>query len=283
MCYRGLSLIMAPTDIVSDIIYPTMIQTKQMKILVVNHQDDCNAERFQSWLEQAGFQIDNRLGPAGELPDHVQYSTDDIDSNGYCAMIITGSNCNIDDEPSSIWWFPQVEKLVLEAVNQGMPTLGLCLGCQLVAHALGGRIDSCHNQLKGCTKPYGFGATDIHLNALGRSDRLFDKLPETIVMHENHQAYIQKLPDGAELLASSNRCPVEAFRYGRNTYGLQFHPEVSTQTVKGWKPDRINTLVDAGIDWQQIIDRADENDQVNLDQSWQICQNFIAIIQHIAS
>lgn len=102
-------------------------------------------------------------------------------------------------------------------------------------------------------------------------------------MHENHQAYIQKLPGGAELLASSNRCPVEAFRYGRNAYGLQFHPEVSTQTVKGWKPDRINTLVDAGINWQQIIDRADENDQVNLDQSWQICQNFIAIIQHIAS
>lgn len=250
-----------------------------MKILVINHQADCNAERFQPWLEEAGFQIDNRLGPAGQLPNHIHYSTNSPASDHFGAIIVTGGNANISDEPHSIWWFPQVEQLILEAAAQRIPTLGLCLGAQLVAHALGGQIDSCDNQIKACTKPYEFGVVDIHINNVGQHDQLFAGLDPIIRMHENHQACIKRLPDRAELLASSNRCPVEAFRYGRYMYGLQFHPEVNTETVNNWTKKRVNELIDAGIDWSLVIKRASHFMYSNEAASRQICHNFAQIIR----
>lgn len=250
-----------------------------MKILVINHQADCNAERFQPWLEEAGFQIDNRLGPAGQLPNHIHYSTDSPASDHFAAVIIAGGDANVGDEPHSVWWFPQVEQLIIEATAQRIPVLGLCLGAQLIAHALGGQIDSCNNQLKYCTKPYEFGVADIHLSKSGQSDLLFKGLGSTISMHENHQAYIKQLPDRAELLASSDRCPIEAFRYGCYTYGLQFHPEANTETVNNWTKKRVNELIDAGIDWSLVIKRASHFMHDNEAASRQICHNFAQIIR----
>ena len=249
-----------------------------MKILVINHQADCSAERFQPWLEAAGFQIDNRLGPAGQLPNHIHYSTNSPASDHFCAVIITGGDANVGDPPHSVWWFPQVEQLIRESLTQDIPVLGICLGAQLVAHALGGQIDSCNNQLKTCAKPYEFGLTDIYLNRAGLGDPLFASLSRDLIMHENHQAHIAKLPDGAELLASSELCPVEAFRCGCYIYGTQFHPEVSADTINDWKPETINRLTEAGINWQAIVERSHRDANANLTASQQLCRNFINII-----
>lgn len=253
-----------------------------MKILVINHHKSYNAERFQPWLEEAGFEIDNRLGAIGQLPQHVYYSTDSLAHDHFAAMIVTGGGYNLDGSGGA-WWLPHTGKLMREAIQQDMPVLGICLGGQLLAYTLGGQVDGCHCQIKSCTKPFEYGLTDIHLTQAGQDDPLFVGLGRDIIMHENHQAYIAELPNGAELLARSDRCPVEAFRYGQNAYGIQFHPEVAADTIDNWSQAKIQHLIEAGVDWPAIVARRNSSDvDANLTASRQICNNFANIVQNRA-
>lgn len=249
-----------------------------MKILVVNHRQNHNAGRFQAWLEEAGFEIDNRLGAAGQLPAHIHYSIDSPAHDHFAAMIVTGGGYSLRGTGGA-WWIPHIGALIREAIQQDIPILGICFGGQLLAYTLDGKIDGCHNDIKFCSKPYEYGLTDIHLTQAGCEDPLFAGLPTDIVMHENHQAYIQQIPDGAILLANSNRCPTEAFRYGKTAYGIQFHPEVEPNVIDQWSPAEVQDLIEAGVNWQAIVDRRYSHDsEANLIASRRICGNFANIV-----
>ncbi len=113
--------------------------------------------------------------------------------------------------------------LINDAIKQNRPVLGVCLGAQIVAAALGAKVDR---------NPRGkeIGWHPIRLEAAASDDRLMRGLPETITPFHWH-GDIFDLPAGAVSLASSDKTPCQAFRYGEKTYAFQFHFEVTALSV----------------------------------------------------
>jgi GMP synthase (glutamine-hydrolysing) len=115
--------------------------------------------------------------------------------------------------------------LIENVLKEGKPVLGICLGAQLIAKALGGRVYP--NQYKEV------GWYPVSLTEEGMKDPLFAGVPSHFdVLHWHGDTF--DLPDGAIHLARSQRCEVQAFRWGYSTYAIQFHLEVTPQMVREW-------------------------------------------------
>jgi GMP synthase-like glutamine amidotransferase len=112
---------------------------------------------------------------------------------------------------------------IKEWVQAGRPYLGLCFGHQLLAQALGGQV----GLMQG---PPEVGIAQVPLVA----DPIFAGVPELCTCFQWHGAEVQRLPEGAVLLASSEACPIQAFRVGDFAYGLQFHMELTETTAAEW-------------------------------------------------
>ncbi len=114
---------------------------------------------------------------------------------------------------------------IREAAERRQPVLGICLGAQLIAKALGARV------YRNATKEIGW--FDIHLTEAGQSDPLFAGLdPTEMVFHWHGETF--DLPEGATWLAYSERCRHQAFRANENILALQFHFEVTPEIIADW-------------------------------------------------
>jgi GMP synthase-like glutamine amidotransferase len=122
-------------------------------------------------------------------------------------------------------------QIIQKAAANGVPVLGVCLGAQLIAKALGSRV------YKSRVKEIGWFPVSWTQDA--REDALFAGLgePET-VFHWHGETF--DLPEGAVRLAESEACPNQAFRYGRRVYGLQFHLEVMPEMIVEWRDAEVN-------------------------------------------
>ena len=125
--------------------------------------------------------------------------------------------------------FPWIGRMVAyvrdEVVPSGVPTFGSCFGLQILTLSLGGRMmrDPAHREV---------GSIDIALTPAAATDPLFAPLPPTFVGQAGHTDRAIETPPGVELLASSDRCPVNAFRVkGRPIWATQFHPELDPDAV----------------------------------------------------
>lgn len=99
----------------------------------------------------------------------------------------------------------------------GIPVLGICYGCQLIAYTLGGKVEP-----DGGAREYGKAETTFD-----REDALFSKIPETSVTWMSHGDYISRLPEGFRSVATTDVCPTAAIACeAKRFYGVQFHPEV---------------------------------------------------------
>jgi len=119
----------------------------------------------------------------------------------------------------------ELKRLIREVVTAGIPYLGICLGGQLLAAALGAQV------VAGRWEELGMHA--VQLTAAGRHDLLFAGIAEPFSTFQWHHDSFD-LPDGALLLAGSAACPHQAFRVGANAWGLQFHPEVTEEIIRSW-------------------------------------------------
>src|SRR6202167_1761047 len=120
-------------------------------------------------------------------------------------------------------WLRDEMRLIGDAMKLNLPVLGVCLGAQILAAALGAKIERNPNGKEIRSHP-------IRLSDSARDDRLMRGLPATITPFHWH-GEIFDLPPGAVSLAASDKTPCQAFRHGDKTYGFQFHFEVTHQSI----------------------------------------------------
>ena len=143
---------------------------------------------------------------------------------GFTHIILLGGPMNVYEEDR--YPFLKDEDLFIkEAVQRGKFILGICLGAQLIAKALGAKV------FKAPVKEIGW--FDVSLTEIGLQDPLFSNLPKTFPVFQWHEDTFD-IPKSAKLIATSSSVPHQAFRYGDNAYGLQFHLEVTEEMIQEW-------------------------------------------------
>lgn len=152
----------------------------------------------------------------------------------YRGLVVLGGPMNVEDQGQRPHLRTEL-RVIEQALRQGKPVLGICLGAQLLAHVLGAPVRR-HERPE-------IGWYDLHLTEAGQSDPMLGKLASRTPVFQWH-GYTFGLPDGAVQLARTDTCEQQAFRWGENAYGLQFHPEVDEALIERWleKPDHADEL-----------------------------------------
>lgn len=185
-------------------------------IIVVQHIDCEGLGGFEPVLKSSGFKPVFVNGGKGErIPDSM---------DGFEALILLGGPIGVYEADRYPFLKDEV-KLIQASFKEDKPVLGICLGAQLIAEALGGKV------YKGGKKEIGWYR--IYLTGEGRRDPLFKGIPDSPFVFQWHGDTFE-LPDGAERLAFSYIYPNQAFRVGRKIYALQFHLEVTEEMVCKW-------------------------------------------------
>jgi GMP synthase (glutamine-hydrolysing) len=153
-------------------------------------------------------------------------------------IVVTGSAAMVSArEP----WSERTGEWLAAAARAGTPVLGICYGHQLLAHALGGRVERNPNGRE-------IGTVRIQLEAAARDDALLGDLRDPCYAHTTHRESVLALPDGARRLASSELDPNQAFAVGERAWGVQFHPEFDAEVMRAYIEGRRAAMVSEGLD-----------------------------------
>ena len=188
-------------------------------VLVVVHEDHAGLGRLGDLV---GCRIDERRPDRGDgLP---------TDARGHDGLVVLGGSMAAwDDEVAP--WLPATRRLMAAAVEDGVPTLGICLGAQLLALATGGRVERGDAGLE-------VGLVPLELTAEAAADELMgavrQRLGGRMSVPEWHQDAITELPPGAVVLVTGARYPHQGFRLGERAWGVQYHPEVTVEDWQDW-------------------------------------------------
>ena len=140
------------------------------------------------------------------------------------ALIVLGGAMGAHDDVRHPF-LGDVKHLIRLVVAARIPYLGICLGGQLLAAALGAKVVSMRWEE--------LGSLNVSQTAEGKADRLFNGITENFTTFQWHHDSFD-IPEGGVLLASSAACPHQAFRVGETAWGLQFHPEVTEEIIRVW-------------------------------------------------
>ncbi len=180
-------------------------------------------------------------GIYAEIKPYNKITVDEIKAQGYSGIIFTGGPNSVYDPES-----PHYDPAILDA---GIPILGICYGCQLIAYMAGGRVESADDSSE-------YGKIDVY----ARSNVLFTDVPSKSVCWMSHHDFIPHPPKGFTTIAITDKCPVAAFcDEERKIYAVQFHPEVThTEYGKVILSNFLYRICGCKGDWQMdsFIDSA---------------------------
>lgn len=225
--------------------------------LVIENDATDDPRRLGEWLTEAGLRLDVKRPYAGDaLPQSL---------DGYAALVVLGGEQAA--YPPRPDWFDDVEGLLRKATRNGVPTLGICLGAQLLVIAHGGTVE------RSAAGPE-IGPALVGRRDKAEEDPLFRYVPLAPDVFQRHRDEIVELPAGAVLLAASTRYPHQAFRLGDRAWGLQFHIECDTAMVAQWA-----TSLPEGYAAEDVIAACDAV-MVDVEEVWQpFAARFAALAQ----
>ena len=157
---------------------------------------------------------------------------------GFAGAIVTGSAAMVSHRHD---WSERAAGWLRDAAGAGLPVFGVCYGHQLLAHALGGRVDD-HPQGRE------MGTVEIEVLPAAVDDPLFDAVPRRFAAHATHLQTVVEPPAGAVVLARSAHDACQAFRWNERAWGVQFHPEFSAAHMRGYVRARHDVLLAEGRD-----------------------------------
>src|ERR1700742_1861325 len=205
------------------------------RVYVLQHIDTEPLGTIGEAIAARGFEAEYVHGYEGEA---IPKSLDDA-----AGVVVMGGPMGVYEQNE----FPFLRdelRLIESALRDEKPVLGICLGSQLLAAALGAEVR------KGGHKEIGW--FPVSLTDAGRHDRLFEGVGQSFTAYVWH-GDVFDLPSGAERLASSEQTTDQAFRFGKNAYGLLFHLEVTPQIITDMMTAFADELAEEKLDGQQII------------------------------
>lgn len=219
------------------------------RILVVEHQASCPPALFGLWLEEVGAVLDVCRPWAGDaLPALASYD----------ALLVLGGEMGADDD-ATVPWLGPLKDLVRDAATAGLPTLGICLGHQVIAVALGGQVR--RNPLGQAVGVLATGWT-----AARADDPLTGRLTGTRGIQWNNDV-VTRAPDGTVVLAESEAGELQVARFAPAVWGVQLHPEADGLIVQAWADgDRADHL-GRGLDQDAVLAEVDAA-RAELDAAW---------------
>jgi GMP synthase (glutamine-hydrolysing) len=222
-----------------------------VKVLVVQPELEDPPALFGRWLEEAGCTLEVCHPYAGDAVPTL---------DGYAGLLVMGGAMSANDDDLLDWVGP-VKELIKDAVAERVPTLGICLGHQLMGAALGGRVTP---------NPRGqqVGLLPVGWTAAAGDDRLFAGLATPRRGVQWNYDLVVEPPPGTVVLAETAAGEVQVARYGRAAWGVQLHPEVDEAIVATWVSDSERAeLADRGFDADALVDEI-RAARTELDQAW---------------
>ncbi|MFC4014828.1 type 1 glutamine amidotransferase [Nonomuraea purpurea] len=183
-----------------------------MRITVIEHEADAGLGYLAGWL-----------GPGCEVVR--PYLGEEIPMRAADGLVVLGGEAAAwEDERSP--WQPATRDLLRRAVDEGTPTLGVCLGAQLLTMACGGTVERGANGLE-------VGLREVVALPAAASDPLLAGVGECVAV-QYHRDAMTRLPEGAVPLMTGRQYPNQAYRLGEAAWAVQFHPEATPEIFASW-------------------------------------------------
>ena len=208
-----------------------------LPVLVVEHEAMCPPGWVGEWLETAGLRVDVRRPYRGDgLPDRL---------GGHRSLVVLGGSMDADSDRAHPW-LTQVKELLRDAAGDGVPALGICLGHQVAAVALGGAV---HKNPRGQQ----IGLFEVGWTDDVRGDPLFGALegPRRAVQWNND--IVSALPPGTMVLARTPDDELQAARFAPTVWGVQWHPEAGAEIVSSWADHDRDEVHERGLDVDRYV------------------------------
>ena len=195
-----------------------------MRIHCFQHVPFEGLGNIEDWISAKRHSLSSTRFYNKEVPPNL----DDIDW-----LIVMGGPMGAYDE-NVYPWLAAEKRFIGQAINRGLKVLGICLGAQLIAAALGAKVyPNAHKEI---------GWFPINITEEGHTSALFRGLPaEILVFHWHGDTF--DLPSGAKHLAETIACKNQAFSYKNHVLALQFHLDVKKDNIEEWMQNGTNELV----------------------------------------
>ncbi len=207
-----------------------------LRLLAVQHEDEAPLAWLGQWWAERGIGLDVVRADLGEaVPARVEQD----------GLVVLGGYMGATDD-AHVPWLAPTRDLIRATVEDGIPVLGVCLGHQLMAVALGGEVRR---------NPAGrlLGLLPVALTEEGRTDPLLSGSEGLRAIHYNEDV-VTVAPHGAAVLATAPDGTIQALRFAERAWGVQFHPEISPELFDRWLHSETGETGSLGATAQAVAD-----------------------------